>query len=127
MMLALLCGVAVPLSPLGAEYFVSARIEPVSWFAVAVTYVAGVGLVSKSRTVLVSALLGASVVAFIYGVDMKGAFDAAQLSATLRVNLVPAPLDHPAAAIWMTALATLVYLVERLGRHLIDGKPFLET
>ncbi len=126
MVLALLCGVAVPLSPLGAEYFVTARIEAVSWFAVAVTYVAGVGLVSKSRTVLVSALVGASVIAFIYGVDMKGSFDAIQASAALRISLASPALD-PTAAIWMTGGATLVYLVERLGRHLIDGKPFLEA
>ena len=126
MVLAVLCGVAVPLSPLGAEYFVTTRIAPVSWFAVAVTYVAGVGLVSKSRTVLVSALIGASVIAFIYGVNMKGAFDAAQVSATLKQSSAAPPLD-PTAAIWMTGAATLVYLVEILGRHLIVGKPFLEA
>ena len=126
MLLAILCGVAVPLSPLGAEYFVTGRIEPVSWFAVAVTYVAGVGLVSKSRTVLVSALLGASVIAFIYCVGMKGAFGAVHASNMLRMSVAQPALD-PQAAIWMTTGATLVYLVGRLGRHLVDGKPFLEA
>jgi hypothetical protein len=118
--LAVLCGIGVPLSPIGAEWFVTAGVEPVSWFAVGVTYVAGVGLVSKSQTILIVALLSASALAFVYGVDMKGLYDAAHMASPAPLR----PLD-PDLAKWAIGFATLLYLVERGSRHLVVGKPFL--
>ncbi len=119
-LLAVGCGIAVPLSPIGAERFVTGQVEPVSWFAVSVTYVAGIGLVSKSQSILVLSLLAAFVLAFIYGVDMERAYDASHRTPALHIEL------DPSVAIWMIGMASFAYLAERVGRHLVDGKPFLE-
>jgi hypothetical protein len=120
--LSLACGVALPLSPLAAESLVRRDIDPLNWFAIGVTYVAGVGLVSRSSTLLVFMLLAAGMLTFVYGVDMQGAFDYIQ--------------SHPAGPprIRVSALfaqivitgASVLYIGERIGRHLFDDRPFLE-
>src|SRR5271166_619026 len=45
----LVCGIVVPLSTLGAEAHVRGKIDAVSWFSAGVTYVAGIGLVSRTK------------------------------------------------------------------------------
>jgi hypothetical protein len=120
--LALVCGVGVPLSPLAAEYFVTGDIVSGSWSAVGVTYVAGVALVSRSHTILVGLLLLASVMAFIYGVDLKDAYDHIQAH-----GVTPQSPGAVAFIKWMIGVASMLYIGERAGRHLLDDKSFLET
>ncbi len=119
--LALLCGVAVPLSPLLGEFYVTGAIANASWSAVGITYAAGVGLVSRSATMLVAMLILAASLSFVYGVDMKDAYDHAQAGAGGPI--------HPAALLVVKrviAVAIMLYVSERAIRHLLDGQPFLE-
>jgi hypothetical protein len=119
--LSLVCGLVVPLSPLPAELWVRGRIDPVSWFAVGVTYVAGIGLVSRNQAVLILLLVAAAALAFIYGVDMKSGLD---WDLAHPGGKLP-PLDALGAQLAI-ALASLMYVLERIGRHLVDDRPFPE-
>jgi hypothetical protein len=119
--LSLLCGIVVPLSTLPAEAWVRGEIDGVPWFSAGVTYVAGIGLVSNSKAGLIVMLVGAGVLAFVYGVDMKGVFDLAQANP----GKLPVPLNAVVAKVAI-AVASLLYVVERVGRHLINDQPFPE-
>ncbi len=119
---ALVCGVIVPLSPLLAEYIVTHEVTPNSWSAVGVTYVAGVGLVSRDKNVLVFGLCLAGMLAFLYGVDMEDAY------AHMRLHAEGALRPHALPVVkWIILTATLEYGIERAMRHLLGGKPFLEA
>lgn len=119
--LSLLCGIFVPLSTLPAEFLVRGEIDGVSWFSAGVTYVAAIGLVSRSKSILIIMLIAAAVLAFVYGVDMKDVFDYVR--------------DHPGksspphdvrGAKLAIAGASLMYTFERVWRHLIENRPFPE-
>jgi hypothetical protein len=71
-----LCGVAVPLCPLVAEYLVKSEIDGASWFAAGVTYVAGVGLVSRRPDIMIFTLVCAAALAFFYGIGLQAGYDA---------------------------------------------------
>lgn len=119
--LSLVCGLVVRLSPLPAELWVRGRIDALSWFAVGVTYVTGIGLVSRNQAVLILLLVAAAALAFIYRVDMKGWLDWALALPGRR----PPSLDALGAQLAI-ALASLMYVLERIGRHLVDDRPFAE-
>jgi hypothetical protein len=121
-LLSLLCGVVVPLSTLEAEAWVTGDIDGVSWFSVGVTYVAGIGLVSSSKSGLIVMLLVASLLAFVYGVNMKGAFDWKLAHPGAGV----APFGNVWIAQSMIGVASLTYMFERVGKHLFDNKSFPE-
>jgi hypothetical protein len=116
-----LCGVAVPLCPLAAEYWVKREIDGASWFAAGVTYVAGVGLVSRRPALMVVMLLGAAALAFFYGVDMQSGYDAQRYLHLAN----PPPLDATPARILIGGSAA-IYCGERALRHLFTDEPFLE-
>ena len=121
--LSLLCGIVVPLSTLPAEAWVKGgvgQIDSVSWFSAGVTYVAGIGLVSGYKGGLVAMLIAAGMLAFVYGVDMKGAVDWSALHPDERSM----PLD-PFFAQIMIGLASVMYVGERIGKHLVEDRPFL--
>ena len=107
----LVCGIVVPLSTLGAEAHVRGKIDAVSWFSAGVTYVAGIGLVSRTKLGLLFMLMAAAVLAFLYGEDMRDAADA-------PTNVWIAKC--------MILLASLMYAAERVGLHLADNRPFPE-
>jgi hypothetical protein len=119
--LSLVCGIVVPLSTLPAEAWVRGEIDGVSWFSAGVTDVAGIGLVSSSKTGLIALLIASGGLAFIYGVDMKGTFDWAQANP----GKLPPPLNAVMAQA-VIASASLLYTFERVGRHLFDNRPFPE-
>jgi hypothetical protein len=119
--LSLVCGIVVPLSTLPAEAWVRGEIDGVSWFSAGVTYVAGIGLVSSTKAGLIVMLIAAGGLAFVYGVDMKGVFDWSSAN--------PGRLSPPLNAVvaqGAIAAASLMYTFERIGRHLIDNRPFPE-
>jgi hypothetical protein len=120
-LLSLLCGIIVPLSTLPAEAWVRGEIDGVSWFSAGVTYVAGIGLVSSSKPGLILMLIAAGVLAFVYGVDMKGIADWIQANQ----GKASPPLNVTLAQ-WMIGIASTMYAVERVGRHLIENRPFPE-
>jgi hypothetical protein len=120
--LSLLCGIALPLSTLPAEQLVKGEIDGVSWFAAGVTYAAGIGLVSRSSSTLLLMLLGAIFLAFVYGVDMTKEVDWPQMH-----QQGPPPPLHALWAEIVIGFACLVYCFERFGRHIVEGRPFLET
>jgi hypothetical protein len=119
--LSLACDVAVPLSPLEAEHWVTGDVDVVSWFATGVTYVAAIGLVSRSAAILILSLLAAVGLAFVYGVDMESIFAAHHAQP-------PVDLPHldPLLAVRAIDAASAIYCVERVLLHLIDDKPSLE-
>jgi hypothetical protein len=120
--LAILCGVAVPLSPLLGEFYVTGAITNASWSAVGITYAAGVGLVSRSPMILVGMLVLAAFVSFIYGVDMKDAYDHLVLGGRQPM--------HPSAVLPVKSViagAIVLYVSERSAEHLRDGQPVLEV
>jgi hypothetical protein len=119
--LSLVCGIVVPLSTLPAEAWVRGEIDGVSWFSAGVTYVAGIGLVSSSKAGLIFMLIAAGVLAFVYGVSIKGVFDWVEAH----------PGEHAPALNVLVAqaaigMASLMYTVERVGRHLVENRPFPE-
>jgi hypothetical protein len=119
--LSLVCGIVMPLSTLPAEGWVRGEIDGVSWFSAGVTYVAAIGLVSSYKPGLIVMLLAAAALAFVYGVDLKGVFDWAQAN--------PGKPSPPLDALWaqaVIAFASVTYILERVGRHLIDNRPFPE-
>ncbi|MBV8103166.1 MAG: hypothetical protein JO223_00770 [Hyphomicrobiales bacterium] len=120
-LLSLVCGIIVPLSTLPAEAWVRGEIDGVSWFSAGVTYVAGIGLVSSSKPGLIFMLIAAAVLAFVHGVDMKGVVDLAQAN-----QGKPLPHLNAVLAQFMIGIASLMYAVERVGRHLVDNRPFPE-
>jgi hypothetical protein len=117
--LSLVCGIGVPLSTLPAESWVRGDIDGVTWFSAGVTYVAGIGLVSNSKAGLIVMLIAAGGLAFVYGVDMKGVVDFAQQGKP------PSP-PNAILAQWAIAAAAVMYTLERIGRHLIEDRPFPE-
>jgi hypothetical protein len=119
--LSLVCGIVVPLSTLPAEAWVRGEIDGVSWFSAGVTYVAGIGLVSGSKAGLIIMLIAAGGLAFVYGVDMKGVFDWTQANPGSHAP----PLNVLVAQIAIAA-ASLMYAFERVGRHLVENRPFPE-
>jgi hypothetical protein len=119
--LSLVCGIVVPLSTLPAEHWVRGEIDGVSWFSAGVTYVAGIGLVSSYRAGLIIMLIAAGLLAFVYGVDMKGVFDWSQANP----GKPSPPLDVGWAQYAITT-ASLMYAFERVGRHLVEDRPFPE-
>jgi hypothetical protein len=106
---------------LAAEYFVTGAVLPASWSAVGVMYVAGVGLVSRNQGVLVMMLLVAAALAFVYGVDMKDAYD------HVTAGAASGPPRSVPFVRWLILFAMCVYGGERAIRRLFEGKPFLET
>jgi hypothetical protein len=116
-----LCGVAVPLCPLAAEYWVKSEIDGSSWFAAGVTYFAGVGLASRRPAIMIAMLLGAALLAFFYGVNMQLGYDAVKYLHLAK----PPPLDASPARI-LIGVAAAIYYGERVVRHLFKGEPFLE-
>ena len=112
--LSLICGIAIPLSTLGAEALVKGTVEDVAWYSAGVTYLAGVGLASKSRQVLLFMLIGAGALAFFYGVDLMAEVD-----------------NHPKlfsaqSARFGVAFASIFYFFERVTLHLINNRNFPE-
>ena len=119
--LSLICGIFVPLSTLPAEWWVRGELDGVSWFSAGVTYVAGIGLISSMRGGLVVMLIAAGWLAFVYGVDMRGVFDWTQANPGKQ----PLPLNAIQAQLGI-GFASLMYMVERFGRHVVQARPFLE-
>jgi hypothetical protein len=117
--LSLVCGIGVPLSTLPAESWVRGDIDAVTWFSAGVTYVAGIGLVSSSKAGLIVMLIAAGGLAFVYGVDLKGVVDFSQLGK-------PPPPPNAILAQGAIAAAAVMYTFERIGRHLIEKRPFPE-
>jgi hypothetical protein len=116
-----LCGVAVPLCPLAAEYWVKSEIDGASWFAASVTYAAGVGLASRRAVIMVVMLLGSALLAFIYGVDLQSGYDAQKylhLANPPPLNVLPARI--------LIGFAVSLYCAERVKRHLLKDERFLE-
>ncbi len=112
--LSLLCGVCIPLSTLGAERALTGAIGDVSWFSAAVTYVAGIGLVSKKNQVLLLMLIVSAALAFLYGVDMED-----------EVHKQARRFSSEFAR-YGVGVAALLYAIERVGLHLIDNRSFPE-
>ena len=111
----------MPLSTLPAEAWVRGDIDGVSWFSAGVTYVAGIGLVSSSKACLILMLLAAAVLAFVYGVDMKGVGDWTPANPGK-----PVPPLNVVVAQGVIATASFMYFFERVGRHIIENRPFPE-
>jgi len=65
-------------------------------------------------------LIASGFLAFVYGVDMKGVVDWPQAHA----GSPPPPLN--ALAQIEIALASIMYTFERVGRHLVENRPFPE-
>jgi len=70
---------------------------------------------------LIIMLVAAGGLAFVYGVDMKGAADWAQQNPGV---LPPSPDAVLARA--AIAAAAAMYTFERIGRHLVENRPFPE-
>lgn len=112
--LSLVCGIALPLAPVVAEGYLKGSIDEVTWFSAGVPYVAAIGLVSKSREVLLLMLIGALALAFLYGVDLMADLDKH-----------PKPFSSTSAQYGIFA-TSIAYLIERVGLHLFDNRPFPE-
>src|ERR1700728_1125529 len=107
----LICGIALPPSPLVALWWVRGEVDGLEWFAVGVPYVAGIGLVSKNRAVLIIMLVAALALAFIYGVDLKDVYD------LMREGSRTDPELHVGIPEATIAFASALYAIERAGRH----------
>ncbi len=116
-----LCGVAVPLCPLAAEYLVKGEIDAASWFATGVTYVTGVGLISRRPDIMIFMLICAATLAFLYGVDLQSGYDAQKY-----LHLANPPALNVSPARILIAVAAALFCAERIVRHLFKGDPFLE-
>lgn len=97
------------------------EIDGASWFAAGVTYVAGVGLVSRRPDIMIFMLVCAAALAFFYGVGLQAGYDAQKY-----LHLANTPPLNAAPARILIGVSAALCCSERVVRHLFKGGPFLE-
>jgi len=126
-LVSLLAVLILPLAPLLAEFTIDGRIESQSWTATGVTFTAAIALASRNQLVLILGMVGAALLAFVYGIELT-------FSEMARRGHEIQPLDVSSYASLISArpaecvigATAVVHVFERIGRHLIEGKAFLE-
>ena len=117
----LVAGLLFPLIPIIAEYGTTVpqtgvemvRLEV--WAVTSVVFIAAIGMMSRHQAVLVTAFFFSALDAIIYGTSRVPALKEAAFVK-----------NGPTICAVMFGVYGFAYVVERLGRHVIEGQPFLE-
>lgn len=114
----LLAGVCVPLLPLAAEAGLTNQVQPENWALTAIVYVAAVGLCSRNQAIMVAGLVLSSFCGFLYaGILLRGQSQPPVFFAAYG----------PVLSQCLIGSFVVAFIIERYGRHCVDGELFLEA
>jgi hypothetical protein len=114
----LVIGIVFPVGlPIGAEFGLTNHVLDETWALTGMVYAVAVGMVSRNQAVAIPSFVGSVLCALIYS---------AEKIVAPGHDGVPLIQYGSHISIAVIYLFSLCYLLERAGRHLIDGEPFLE-